>query len=108
MQADAIERLRAQLGGPRDGALLRFGLGQALLGAGDVSAAAQAFRDALGFDPDYSAACKMLGKALEAAGERAAAADAYRQGIAVAARRGDRQAEKEMRVFLRRLERAGG
>lgn len=107
MNPDAVERLRAQIGGPRDGALLRFGLGQALLAAGDAAAAAQAFRDALGFDPDYSAAHKMLGKALDAAGDRAAAAEAYRHGIEVAAHRGDRQAEKEMRVFLRRLERAG-
>ena len=31
MNADLIARLRAQLGGPRDGALLRFSLGTALL-----------------------------------------------------------------------------
>jgi len=31
---------------------------------------------------------------------------AYRRGIAVAERRGDRQAAKEMHVFLRRLEAA--
>ena len=32
---------------------------------------------------------------------------AYRRGIDVAQAKGDRQAEKEMSVFARRLERAG-
>ena len=50
MNADFIERLRAQLGGPRDGAMLRFSLGQALLGHGDAIGAVTAFREALAFD----------------------------------------------------------
>jgi hypothetical protein len=33
------------------------------------------------------------------------AADAYRRGIEVAERRGDQQAAKEMRVFLKRITR---
>ncbi len=106
MNQDPLSRLRAQIGGPRDGSLLRFSLGNALLAAGEASAAAVAFREALAFDGDYSAAWKMLGRALVDAGEEAAAADAFEQGIDVARRRGDQQAEKEMRVFLRRLRNA--
>jgi hypothetical protein len=41
-------------------------------------------------------------------GQPKAALDAYRQGIDVARRKGDRQAEKEMTVFARRIERALG
>ena len=62
---------------------------------------------ALAFDPLYSAAWKQLGRACLAAQKPVEAAAAWRQGIAAASQRGDRQAEKEMAVFLRRLERAG-
>lgn len=104
MSANLIASLRQQCGGPRDGALLRFSLGSALLAEGDAGAAVDELRRALGFDPTYSAAWKLLGKACLAHGDEIAAADAWRSGIAAAARRGDKQAEKEMGVFLRRLE----
>ncbi|TAM64559.1 MAG: tetratricopeptide repeat protein [Rhodanobacter sp.] len=104
MNARLIANLRSQCGGPRDGALLRFSLGNALLGAGDAEAAIDELRRALAFDPTYSAAWKLLGKACIDAGHPQAAAEAWRDGIAAAARRGDKQAEKEMTVFLRRLE----
>ena len=105
---ELVTRLRAQLGGPRDGALLRFSLGNALLAAGDPAGAASAFRDALGFDAAYSAAWKMLGRALADAGDLAGAIAAYEQGIEVAARRGDEQARREMAVFLKRARQAAG
>jgi Flp pilus assembly protein TadD len=104
MSADLIASLRKQCGGPRDGALLRFSLGSALLADGDNGAAIDELRRALDFDPTYSAAWKLLGKACLASGDEAAAADTWRSGIAAAAQRGDKQAEKEMAVFLRRLE----
>ena len=104
MSAALIASLRAQCGGPRDGALLRFSLGQALLGEGEPAAAVEELRRALDFDPAYSAAWKLLGKACLAIEDRAGAAAAWRQGIAVADARGDKQAQKEMSVFLRRLD----
>jgi Flp pilus assembly protein TadD len=103
MEPDFIARLRAQLGGPRDGALLRFSLGNALLGHGDSRGAAVAFREAVDFDGQYSAAWKMLGRALAGAGDTAGAVRAFEAGIGIAHARGDTQAEKEMTVFLRRL-----
>lgn len=103
MNSSLIAGLRAQCGGPRDGALLRFSLGNALLGEGQAGAAIEELRRALAFDPGYSAAWKVLGKACLAQDDREGAADAWRQGIAAAAQRGDKQAEKEMAVFLRRL-----
>lgn len=102
-----IERLRTQIGGPRDGALLRFSIGNALLGDGMYRDAAAAFREALTFDRDYSAAWKLLGKALLAEDDEHAAAEAWREGVAAATRRGDIQAGKEMTVFLNRLSRKG-
>ena len=104
MTVDALERLRALCGGSRDGALLRMSLAQALLARGEREMALAELRRALEFDPDYSAAWKQLGKLLAESGEATAASEAYRNGIAAAQKRGDKQAEKEMRVFLKRLE----
>ncbi|MEO6925919.1 MAG: hypothetical protein ABI129_04555 [Rhodanobacter sp.] len=101
-----IDSLRQQCGGPRDGALLRFSLGSALLGGNDADAAIAELEHALAFDETYSAAWKLLGKACLEAGQSDAAADAWRRGIAAANRRGDKQAEKEMTVFLRRLDKS--
>ncbi|MGH8124886.1 MAG: tetratricopeptide repeat protein [Rhodanobacteraceae bacterium] len=100
-----VDSLKAQLGGPRDGALLRYSLGSALLEAGDSGAAIVQLRAALDFDAGYSAAWKLLGKACVQSGDIQAAADAWRHGIAVAETHRDVQAAKEMRVFLKRLER---
>lgn len=107
MNADPVRELRAQCGGPRDGALLRLMLANALRVRGDVSAAAVELRRALQFDPDYSAAWKQLGRLLAESGDVTAAIETYRGGIAAAQKRGDKQAEKEMNVFLRRLEKSG-
>lgn len=102
-----IANLRAQCGGPRDGALLRFSLGNALLTAGDAASAIPELRRAVAFDAGYSAAWKLLGKACLAEADNDSAADAWRQGIAAAQARGDKQAEKEMTVFLRRVDKQG-
>jgi tetratricopeptide (TPR) repeat protein len=107
MNKARIDSLQAQIGGPRDGALLRFGLASALLEAGRHEEACEQFRAAVEFDPGYSAAWKLLGQAHLAAANPQAAAGAWREGIAAAEARGDKQAQKEMQVFLRRLERGG-
>lgn len=92
----------------RDGALLRFSLGNELLKAGDAATACLHLARAVELDPGYTAAWKLYGKALAAAGRDGDALAAYRRGIEVARGRGDRQAEKEMNVFARRLARALG
>jgi predicted Zn-dependent protease len=99
-----VDNLRRQCDGPRDGALLRYALGNALLGEGDAAAAIIELERTLAFDPTYSAAWKLLGKACLDAGRFDAAANAWCRGIAAASHRGDKQAEKEMTVFLRRLQ----
>lgn len=103
---DPVERFEEMLASGKDSALLRFSLGMQYLKAGEAARAAAHLRSAVSQDPAYSAAWKLLGKALEESGDAAAAAEAYRSGIAAAEKRGDKQAAKEMAVFLRRLERA--
>ena len=102
-----ISGLEKLLGTPRDGALLRYSLGLEYAKAGDHARAAQYLRDAVERDPLYSAAWKALGRALADAGHAEQALDAYRRGIEAARAKGDRQAEKEMTVFMKRLEKAG-
>lgn len=101
---NSLDRLRAMCGGPRDGVLLRMTLANALLEQGDTILAAAQLAHALEFNPDYSAAWKLLGKTLTDVGDAQSAINAYRKGIAAAIKHGDKQAEKEMTVFLRRLE----
>jgi predicted Zn-dependent protease len=103
---DPAERFEALLATGKDSALLRFGLGMHYLKAGDAPRAAGHLRSAVAQDPDYSAAWKLLGKALQECERPAQAVEAYRAGIAAAERKGDKQAAREMAVFLRRLEKS--
>jgi tetratricopeptide (TPR) repeat protein len=98
-----IENLERLLASGKDGALLRFGLGNAYAQASDWRPAIEHLERAVELDPLYSAAWKLLGKSLTAAGDLEGALDAYRRGIAAAEQKGDKQALKEMQVFGRRL-----
>jgi Tfp pilus assembly protein PilF len=104
MASPSIESLEKMLNTPRDGALLRFSLGMEYLKIENSGKAAEHLRHAVDKDPGYSAAWRALGKALEASGQSAHALAAYRDGIAAAQKKGDKQAEKEMTVFARRIE----
>ncbi len=104
MASPSIERLEKLLGTPRDGALLRFSLGMEYTKMENAEKAAEYLRQAVAKDPGYSAAWRALGKALEAAGQPAEALAAFRDGIAAAQKKGDKQAQKEMTVFARRIE----
>jgi predicted Zn-dependent protease len=103
-----IASLEKLVGTPRDGALLRYSLGNEYLKGGDAGRAAAYFREAVEKDPGYSAAWKLLGRALADSGHPAEALAAWRNGIAAAEKKGDKQAGKEMAVFARRVEKALG
>lgn len=92
----------------KDGALLRFSLGNEHLKARDFGEAVSHLRRAVELDRGYTAAWKLLGRALADDGREEEALAAYREGIAVAERKGDKQAGKEMQVFARRIEKARG
>ena len=101
-----IEQFEQMLASGQDNALLRYSLGNAYFKQGDLVNALEHLRAAVQHDPGYSAAWKMLGKALTEAGDAEAASAAYQKGIKVAEAKGDMQAAKEMKVFLKRLQRS--
>tara|TARA_R110001583_G_scaffold49149_4_gene153946 strand:+ start:1561 stop:1863 length:303 start_codon:yes stop_codon:yes gene_type:complete len=98
-----IKGLEKMLAEGKDSAELRFGLGNAYLTQGDAQLAVEHLHQCLALKPDYSAAWKLLAKAQQLQGQTAAAIETYQQGIEIAQQQGDKQTEKEMRVFLKRL-----
>jgi hypothetical protein len=86
-------------GTDRDSAMLRLTLARLLAAQGETQQARAHLEAAVAMDPGYTAAWKELGKLCLAA----AAAEAWRRGIERARENGDKQAEREMTVFLRRL-----
>ena len=100
-----ITALENMLENGRDSALLRMGLASALQQRGEPQAALVHLQSAVKQDPNLSAAWKGLGKLHLELGDREAARLAWQQGVSVAESRGDKQAMKEMQVFLKRLDR---
>ena len=98
-----VENLEALLAKGTDNALLRFGLANEYLKLGQLEQAIGHLRKALVHDPKYSAAWKRLAQALADTGRTQDAIAAYEDGIRAAEEKGDVQAAKEMRVFLKRL-----
>ncbi|MEX2496080.1 MAG: tetratricopeptide repeat protein [Woeseia sp.] len=100
---DRIKALLQMLERGQESALLRFSLGNEYFGIGEYGAAIQHLQRAVEMDSHYSAAWKLLGRSLAMAGRNDEAISAYRKGIEKAGQQGDRQAAKEMTVFLKRL-----
>jgi Tfp pilus assembly protein PilF len=103
MSDQIISNFQSMLERGQDNALIRFGLGNAYLNSKDYTQAIEHLTVALKHDPDYSAAWKLYGKALAGAGSNDEAIKAYQQGIETAENKGDIQAAREMKVFLKRL-----
>jgi Tfp pilus assembly protein PilF len=101
MSTESLEKMLAK---GIDNALLRFGLGKGYLDAGDFALAAQHLQHCVQFDPQYSAAWKLLGQALNKQGLSEQAHTAWTQGLQAAEEKGDKQAGKEIGVFLKRLD----
>jgi Flp pilus assembly protein TadD len=101
---DRISALRTMLERGQDSALLRFSLGNEYVAAGSFEQAVEHLRLAVRMDRNYSAAWKLLGRALANLERDKEAIAVYQEGIAIAEQKGDRQAAKEMAVFLKRLQ----
>lgn len=97
----SLEKLLSQ---GKESALLRFSLGTEYFKLRENWVTIFHLKRALELDPDYSAAWKLLGMALAEGDILHEALQTWRHGIAVAERKGDKQAAKEMEVFARRLE----
>jgi predicted Zn-dependent protease len=100
-----IASLEKMIESGRDSALLRLTLARLLLRENDPAAAEHHLQKSIQLEPGYTAAWKELGKSRQLAGNDKGAAEAWSQGIEAAQENGDKQAEKEMQVFLRRLSR---
>jgi tetratricopeptide (TPR) repeat protein len=103
-----IENFEKLLAAGQDNALLRYSLGNEYFKQGDAAMAAEHLAMAVQLDAGYSAAWKLYGKVLTELGRRPQAMAVYEKGIAAAEAKGDKQAAKEMQVFLKRLHKQAG
>lgn len=98
-----IETFKSLLEKGNDDALLRYSLGNEYFKNSDFDQAIVHLKKAIELNKNYSAAWKLYGKALSENNQTADAISAYEEGIKVAEKNGDKQAVKEMQVFLKRL-----
>jgi Tfp pilus assembly protein PilF len=101
-----IEKLEALLANGQDSPSLRFALANGYFGQNDAERAFEHARIATELDPGYSAAWRLLGQVQVAIGRAEDAAATFERGIEVAKQNGDRQVQKEMQVFLKRIKSA--
>ena len=88
---------------PQD-VILLMSLTQAYMDIQDYKNAILTSREILQINPHYSVVYRILGGALVETKEFTDAIKTYKKGILVAEKNGDLQVAKEMKVFLRRLE----
>lgn len=99
--AQASEKM---IGKGRDGYETRLAAGQAQLKLGQLEAAIEHLTRATGYKPNQTVAWQELGKALEKTGDLKGAKRAWQTGFETAQRNGDKQAEKVINVWLKRLD----
>lgn len=90
----------------RDSAMLRLSLARLLAQNERSAEALEHLKAAVEMDPDYTAAWKELGRQYLLLDQTDAARKAWENGQKVAEKNGDKQAGKEMAVFLRRLDKS--
>jgi Tfp pilus assembly protein PilF len=101
MNPEAIEKM---IEDGRDSYESRLAAGQARLKAGDLADAVVHLEKATGHQPEQTMAWQELGKALNELGQPEAARTAWERGLDAARSNGDKQAEKVLGVFLKRLD----
>jgi len=90
----------------RDDAMLRFGLGSAYYNEGKAEEAAIHLQACIEHDAGYSAAYKLLGRSLMQSGNNEEARTVFESGLPIAIQKGDKQTEKEINTFLKKLNRS--
>lgn len=101
--SETIEKFEAMLVKGMDSPMLRLTLGNAYWKSQKFDLAAEHLQSAVQQKPDYSAAWKTLGRVYADNGEPEKALEAYDNGLAAAAENGDKQSEKEITVFRKRV-----
>ena len=100
MDRQALENMLEQ---GADNPLLRYTLGTLCLKAGEPENAVMHLQEGLRQDESHSASWKFYAKELAELGRLEEARNAYEKGILIAESKGDIQAVKEMKVFLKRI-----
>ena len=98
------ENLEKMLASGSDSAMLRFGLGSAYFNDKNYQQAIPHLQKCIEWDNSYSAAYKLLGRAQIKLGLSEQAKMTLETGIAKAVLKGDKQTEREISVFLKKLE----
>lgn len=98
-----IENLEAMLARGEDSAMLRFGLGSAYFNQHRFDLAVPHLERCLELDENYTAAYKLLGRALTELGQPDRAREIFNVGLAKSGLTGDKQTEREIGVFLKKL-----
>jgi len=100
MDRTALEKM---LHRDKNNAMLLYTLGLLCFKQKDYQAAVEHLSLALEQDASHSASWKVYASALAALKQTDKAKEAFEKGISIAESKGDIQAVKEMKVFLRRL-----
>lgn len=99
-----IDTFEAMLAKGQDSDMLRYTLGNAYYQEKRYDEAAMHLREAVKLNPNYSTAWKVLGRVLGDNEKFEEALAAFDAGLEVAQNNGDKQVEKEIGVFRRRVE----
>jgi predicted Zn-dependent protease len=97
------ENLEKMLTTGSDSAMLRFGLGSAYFNDKKYQEAIPHLQKCIEVDIRYSAAYKLLGKAQIKLGLAEQAKTTLEAGLEQASMKGDKQTEREIQVFLKKL-----
>ena len=98
------ENLEKMLADGNDSAMLRFGLGSAYFNEKNYQRAIPHLQKCTECDKSYSAAYKLLGRAQIKIGLNEQAKITLETGLEQAALSGDKQTEREISIFLKKLE----
>ena len=88
----------------RDDAMLRFGLGSAYFNEKNFTQAIPHLEVCIKHDAKFSAAYKLLGKALFKVGKNEESRSVFEAGLPIAIDKGDKQTEREILAFLKKLD----
>ena len=97
------ENLEKMLTSGNDSAMLRFGLGSAYFNDKNYQEAIPHLQKCIEIDSSYSAAYKLMGKAQIKLGLKEQARAILEIGLAQASLKGDKQTEREIQIFLKKL-----